>query len=116
MIRRTTHLAPTNPPYERNIHRGGRHGVDARARIANAAPHRCFGGGRGRRTPGGEIGAGPDGAIARADRPTALGAALEGWSKARTIEAMDRYGIAIGILSISTAGPMVRKHRGIQAS
>ena len=26
-------------------------------------------------------------------------------SKARTIEAMDRYGIAIGILSISTPGP-----------
>jgi predicted TIM-barrel fold metal-dependent hydrolase len=38
-------------------------------------------------------------------RPAALSAALEGWSKARTIEAMDRYGIAIGILSISTPGP-----------
>src|SRR5215475_7575223 len=38
-------------------------------------------------------------------RSTALGAALEGWSKASTIEAMDRYGIAVGILSISTPGP-----------
>ena len=41
----------------------------------------------------------------RQSRPAALGAALEGWSKARTIEAMDRYGIATGILSISTPGP-----------
>jgi 6-methylsalicylate decarboxylase len=41
----------------------------------------------------------------RQSRPAALGAALEGWSKARTIEAMDRYGIATGILSISTLGP-----------
>ena len=41
----------------------------------------------------------------RQNRPAALGAALEGWSKARTIEAMDRDGIAIGILSISTPGP-----------
>jgi len=40
----------------------------------------------------------------RQNRPAGLGAALEGWSKARTIEAMDRYGIAIGILSISTPG------------
>src|SRR5262245_13637351 len=78
MIRRATHLALTNPPYERNIHGGGRHGVDARARIANAAPHRRFGGGRGRRTPGGEIGVGPGGAIAGADRPpsTLLSAGL----------------------------------------
>src|SRR5262249_18447463 len=30
---------------------------------------------------------------------------LEGWSKASTIEAMDRYGIATGILSIATPGP-----------
>src|SRR4051794_14298427 len=44
-------------------------------------------------------------AAVRQNRPTALGAALEGWSKARTIEAMDRYGIATGILSISTPGP-----------
>ena len=44
-------------------------------------------------------------AAVRQNRPPALGAALEGWSKARTIEAMDRYGIAIGILSISTPGP-----------
>jgi predicted TIM-barrel fold metal-dependent hydrolase len=44
-------------------------------------------------------------AALRQSRPAALGAALEGWSKARTIEAMDRYGIAIGILSISTPGP-----------
>jgi hypothetical protein len=44
-------------------------------------------------------------AASRQSRPAALGAALEGWSKARTIEAMDRYGIAIGILSISTPGP-----------
>jgi predicted TIM-barrel fold metal-dependent hydrolase len=44
-------------------------------------------------------------AAVRLKRPAALGAALEGWSKARTIEAMDRYGIAIGILSISTPGP-----------
>ena len=44
-------------------------------------------------------------AAVRQNRPSALGAALEGWSKARTIEAMDRYGIAIGILSISTPGP-----------
>src|SRR5215471_17070705 len=29
----------------------------------------------------------------RQSRPAALGAALEGWSKARTIEAMDRYGM-----------------------
>ena len=36
-------------------------------------------------------------AAARQNRPAALGAALEGWSKARTIEAMDRYGISIGI-------------------
>jgi predicted TIM-barrel fold metal-dependent hydrolase len=41
----------------------------------------------------------------RQNRPAALGAALEGWSKARTIEAMDRNGIATGILSISTPGP-----------
>src|SRR5215475_8476035 len=39
------------------------------------------------------------------NRSAAVGAALEGWSKARTIEAMDRYGIAVGILSISTPGP-----------
>ncbi len=44
-------------------------------------------------------------AALRQSRPAALGAALEGWSKARTIEAMDRNGIAIGILSISTPGP-----------
>src|SRR5262249_6455068 len=44
-------------------------------------------------------------AAVRQNGSTALGAALEGWSKARTIEAMDRYGIAIGILSISTPGP-----------
>ncbi len=44
-------------------------------------------------------------AAVRQNRPAALGAALEGWSKARTIEAMDRHGIAIGILSISTPGP-----------
>src|SRR3984893_18306102 len=44
-------------------------------------------------------------AAVRLNRPAALGAALEGWSKARTIEAMDRYGIATGILSISTPGP-----------
>ena len=44
-------------------------------------------------------------AAVRQNRPAALGAALEGWSKARTIEAMDRNGIAIGILSISTPGP-----------
>jgi predicted TIM-barrel fold metal-dependent hydrolase len=44
-------------------------------------------------------------AAMRQNRPAALGAALEGWSKARTIEAMDRHGIAVGILSISTPGP-----------
>jgi predicted TIM-barrel fold metal-dependent hydrolase len=44
-------------------------------------------------------------AAVRQNRPAALGAALESWSKARTIEAMDRYGISIGILSISTPGP-----------
>jgi predicted TIM-barrel fold metal-dependent hydrolase len=44
-------------------------------------------------------------AAVRQNRPAALGAALEGWSKARTIEAMDRNGIATGILSISTPGP-----------
>ena len=44
-------------------------------------------------------------AAVRQNRPAALGAALGGWSKGRTIEAMDRYGIAIGILSISTPGP-----------
>jgi 6-methylsalicylate decarboxylase len=44
-------------------------------------------------------------AAVRQNRPAALGAALEGWSKARTVEAMDRYGIAVGILSISTPGP-----------
>ena len=44
-------------------------------------------------------------AAVRQNRPAALGAALEGWSKARTIEAMDRHGIAVGILSISTPGP-----------
>src|SRR5262249_54387901 len=41
-------------------------------------------------------------AMLRQNRPASLGAALEGWSKARTVEAMDRHGIAIGILSIST--------------
>jgi predicted TIM-barrel fold metal-dependent hydrolase len=41
----------------------------------------------------------------RQSRPAALGVALEGWSTARTIEAMDHYGIATGILSISTPGP-----------
>jgi predicted TIM-barrel fold metal-dependent hydrolase len=44
-------------------------------------------------------------AAVRQNRPAALSAALEGWSKARTIEAMDRHGIATGILSISTPGP-----------
>jgi len=44
-------------------------------------------------------------AAVRQNRPAALGAALEGWSKARTIEAMDRHGIATGILAISTPGP-----------
>ena len=44
-------------------------------------------------------------AAVRQNRPAALGAALEGWSTARTIEAMDRYGMATGILSISTPGP-----------
>jgi hypothetical protein len=44
-------------------------------------------------------------AAVRQNRPAVLGAALEGWSRARTIEVMDRYGIAIGILSISTPGP-----------
>jgi 6-methylsalicylate decarboxylase len=44
-------------------------------------------------------------AAVRQNRPGALGAALAGWSKARTIEAMDRQGIAIAILSISTPGP-----------
>jgi len=44
-------------------------------------------------------------AAVRQNRPAALGAALEGWSKARTIEAMERNGIATGILSISTPGP-----------
>jgi 6-methylsalicylate decarboxylase len=44
-------------------------------------------------------------AAVRQNRPAALGTALEGWSKAKTIEAMDRYGIATGILSISTPGP-----------
>src|ERR1700736_6368975 len=33
-------------------------------------------------------------AAGRQNRPAALGAAPEGWSKARTIEAMDRHGIA----------------------
>jgi 6-methylsalicylate decarboxylase len=45
------------------------------------------------------------GAAVRQNRPAALSAALEGWGKARTIEAMDRNGIATGILSISTPGP-----------
>jgi 6-methylsalicylate decarboxylase len=44
-------------------------------------------------------------AAVRQNRSTALGTALEGWSKARMIEAMDRDGIAIGILSIPTPGP-----------
>jgi 6-methylsalicylate decarboxylase len=44
-------------------------------------------------------------AAVRQNRPAVLSAALAGWSKARTIEAMDRHGIAIGILSISTPGP-----------
>src|SRR5499427_5920084 len=44
-------------------------------------------------------------AAVRQNRPAALGAAVQGWSKARTIEAMDRNGIATGILSISTPGP-----------
>ena len=44
-------------------------------------------------------------AAVRQNRPATLGAALESWSKARTIEAMDRYGISIGILSISPPGP-----------
>src|SRR5262249_28395874 len=43
-------------------------------------------------------------AALRQRRPAALGVGLEGWSKARTVEAMGRYGIAIGILSISTPG------------
>jgi hypothetical protein len=44
-------------------------------------------------------------AAVRQNRPAVLGATLEGWSKARTIEAMDRHGIAVGLLSISTPGP-----------
>jgi len=44
-------------------------------------------------------------AAVRQNRPAALSAAVEGWSKARTIGAMDRNGIATGILSISTPGP-----------
>ena len=39
------------------------------------------------------------------NRSAAMGGALESWSKARTIEVMDRHGIAVGILSISTPGP-----------
>src|ERR1700740_1246404 len=38
-------------------------------------------------------------AAVRQNRPAVLGAALEGWSKAKSIEAMDRNGIGIGILS-----------------
>jgi 6-methylsalicylate decarboxylase len=44
-------------------------------------------------------------ALVRQNRPPSLGAALEGWSKAKTIDAMDRHGIATGILSIATPGP-----------
>ena len=44
-------------------------------------------------------------AAVRQNRPATLGGALESWSKARAIEAMDRYGISIGILSIPTPGP-----------
>jgi hypothetical protein len=35
-------------------------------------------------------------AALRQGRPAALGAALEGWSKAKTIEAMDRHGTRSG--------------------
>jgi 6-methylsalicylate decarboxylase len=44
-------------------------------------------------------------AAVRQNRPATLGATLESWSTARTIEAMDRNGIATAILSISTPGP-----------
>jgi len=44
-------------------------------------------------------------AAVRQNRPATLGGALESWSKARAIEAMDRYDISIGILSIPTPGP-----------
>src|SRR5579859_4029232 len=47
-------------------------------------------------------------AVSRQGRPATLDAALEGWSKARAIEAMDRHGIATGILSISTPGQIGR--------
>src|SRR5947209_18006350 len=43
-------------------------------------------------------------AAVRQNRPAVTGAALEGWSKARTIEAMDRNRIGIAILSLSTPG------------
>ena len=55
-------------------------------------------------------------AAVRQNRPAAPGASLEGWSKARTIEAMDRYGVATGILFDFDAGPMAREHGRNQAS
>jgi len=44
-------------------------------------------------------------ALARQNRPATLAEPIAGWSKARTIEAMDRSRIATAILSISTPGP-----------
>ena len=44
-------------------------------------------------------------ALVRQNRPSALGEAIAGWSKAKTIETMDRYRIATATLSISTPGP-----------
>src|SRR5262249_30657992 len=44
-------------------------------------------------------------ALARQNRPTTLGEVVANWSKAKTLEAMDRNRIATAMLTLSTGGP-----------
>src|ERR1700678_552534 len=116
MNRRITLLALTNLPYERNMNREtgmegareqgpptGRHIVVSAAAGASTLMAGKLARAQAARPPGridlhhhyfppAFLDAQRDAAV-RLNRPAAAGAALDGWSTARTIEAMDRYGI-----------------------